>query len=220
MAHKRTAQFARFSTQATLGGIALLLAVCSVQAQQVYRHVGADGKVTYSDQPPAADAAPQGRAGAAATATSSSGSPLPYELRQTATRYPVTLYTGDNCAPCNSARNLLLQRGVPFTERTVNSREDADALQRISGETSLPFGSIGAQQLKGFSDGEWSQYLDAAGYPKTSQLPPGYRGASPSALVAIKPAAPAAQAPAAAAPAAPRAPESVAPRTNRAGIQF
>lgn len=219
MAHKRTAPFARFSRQATLGGIALLLAVCSVQAQQVYRHVGADGKVSYSDQPPASDAAPQGRTGGAAT-PASSGSPLPYELRQTATRYPVTLYTSDNCAPCTSARNLLVQRGVPFTERTVNSREDTEALQRISGEASLPFGSIGGQQLRGFSDAEWSQYLDAAGYPKTSQLPPGYRAASPSALVALKPAAPAAQAPAAATRVAPSAPESVAPRTNRAGIQF
>ena len=218
MAHTTTGS-ARFSTRATVvAGIGLLLAVCSVQAQQVYRHVGADGRVTYSDKP--ADTATQGRTGATPAATAS-GSPLPYEVRQIATRYPVTLYTSDNCAPCNSARNLLLQRGVPFTERTVNSREDTEALQRISGEASLPFGSIGGQQLKGFSDAEWSQYLDAAGYTKTSQLPSGLRNAPPTALVAVKPAAPTAAAPATPAPAAaPRASESIAPRTNPAGIQF
>ena len=215
MAHTTTGS-ARFSTRATVvAGIGLLLAVCSVQAQQVYRHVGADGRGTYSDKP--ADTATQGRTGATPAATAS-GSPLPYEVRQIATRYPVTLYTSDNCAPCNSARNLLLQRGVPFTERTVNSREDTEALQRISGEASLPFGSIGGQQLKGFSDAEWSQYLDAAGYPKTSQLPSGFRNAPPTALVAVKPAVPTAAAPAPVA--APRAAESIAPRTNPAGIQF
>ena len=216
-----TAGLTRFSTQAAAGGLGLVLvlAVCSVQAQQVYRQVGADGKVTYSDRP--ADTTAQGQTGGSARAAApSSGSPLPYEIRQIATRYPVTLYTADNCAPCISARNLLLQRGVPFTERTVSSRDDMEALQRISGETSLPFGSIGGQQLKGFSDTEWSQYLDAAGYPKTSQLPAGFRNAPPSALVAVKPAVPAAAAPTTAPVTTPKAPESIAPRTNRAGIQF
>ena len=119
MAHTTTGS-ARFPTRATVvAGIGLLLAVCSVQAQQVDRHVGADGRVTYSDKP--ADTATQGKTAPTPAATAS-GSPLPYEMRQIATRYPVTLYTSDNCAPCNSARNLLLQRGVPFTERTVHSR--------------------------------------------------------------------------------------------------
>lgn len=206
--------------KAALGGMALLLAVCSVQAQQVYRHVGPGGKVTYSDQPADAAAAPA-NPNTAATAAPSGGN-LPYELRQISSRYPVTLYTGDVCAPCVSARNLLLQRGVPFTERTVNSREDTEALQRLSGETSLPFASIGAQQLKGFSDVEWTQYLDAAGYPKTSQLSASFRNAPATALVATKPAvtAPAPAARAAAEPAAPAAPAGIAPRTNRAGIQF
>jgi hypothetical protein len=52
------------------------------QAQQVYRIVGPDGKVTFSDQPPPAghpgkvSAANTGGGGAAATAG------LPFELRQ------------------------------------------------------------------------------------------------------------------------------------------
>ena len=62
-------------------------------------------------------------------------------------------------------------RGIPFDERTVKSNEDVEALQRLSGQASLPLLTIGTQQLKGFSDAEWSQYLDAAGYPKSVQLP-------------------------------------------------
>jgi glutaredoxin len=150
----------------------------------------------------------------AASGGSASNASLPFELKEVVQRYPVTLYTGANCSPCVSARNLLTSRGVPFTERTVNSNEDGDALQRISGDTTLPFGTIGSQQLKGFSDVEWTQYLDAAAYPKTSVLPASYKPAAARPLVATKPAAePAKATPEAAAPVA-------EPARNSNGFQF
>jgi len=162
----------------------------AAHAQTLYRIVGADGRVTFTDKPPAASAA--------SSATTAGGRPvsgnntaLPFELRQVANRYPVTLYTGANCAPCGSGRTMLTSRGIPFTERTVTTAEDSEALQRISGEASLPFLTIGGQQIKGYSDSEWTQFLDAAGYPKTSALPSGYRQTAATPLVAVqKPAAP------------------------------
>ncbi|PJI97678.1 glutaredoxin [Acidovorax sp. 69] len=203
----------------------LLLVVAGAQAQGVYRIVGPDGKVTFSDRPPADDKAPppSTRANGAAP-TAASGAALPYELRQIASRFPVTIYTGNDCAPCGSLRIMLSSRGVPFTERTIATNEDISALQRLSGSTSLPFGTIGGQQLTGYSDGEWAQYLDAAGYPKQSQLPGNYRQPAPTPLVAVKPveAAPAAESratpPARPAPAAP-VNEGPTP-SNPAGIRF
>jgi len=209
---------------AALCAVACAAAALPAAAQTVYRIVGPDGKVTFSDRAPDAQTAPDianGRRSAGA-----GGSSLPYELQQIATRFPVVLYTGSDCAPCASARNLLVGRGVPFTERTVSTNEDIDALQRLSGSTSLPFGTIGSQQLSGYSDTEWAQYLDAAGYPRQSQLPPTYRRPPPTPLVAAKPAsAPAAAAARAPAPApAPASAPGPAPgaRTpaNPAGIQF
>ena len=149
----------------------LLMALVSVgaQAQAVYRIVGPDGKVTFSDRPPAEASAQPARSSPASPATTNGA--LPYELRQIANRYPVTIYTGSECAPCGSLRNLLTSRGVPYTERTVVSNEDIAALQRLSGSSSLPFGTIGGQQLVGFSDAEWVQYLDAAGYPNSPSCP-------------------------------------------------
>ena len=165
-------------------------------AQQVFRIVGPDGKVTFSDRPPAAGNAAAGvSTGSAASASSATAAGLPFELRQVAGKYPVTLYTSDNCAPCSSARSLLTTRGVPFAERTVSTADDSQALQRISGETSLPFVTIGSQQLKGFSDAEWTQYLNAAGYPPSSVLPASYRFPAATPLVVVT-AAPAASAPA------------------------
>ena len=95
-------------------------------------------------------------------------------------RYPVTLYTSKDCAPCNSGRNLLNARGIPYTEKTITTAQDAEALKRLNSDGSMPFLTIGGQQIKGYSDGEWSQYLDAAGYPKQSQLPSGYQRPAPS----------------------------------------
>lgn len=152
---------------------------------QVYRIVGPDGRVTFSDRPPA-EAKVKAQPVSLSTGGPDAGAPLPAELRAAAGRYPVTLYTGADCGPCISARSLLSTRGIPFTERTVSTNDDIEALQRLSGATRLPFATIGSQHVRGFSEPEWTGYLDAAGYPKTSQLPPSYRQPAPRPLVAVQ----------------------------------
>lgn len=204
----------------------LLGPASQAQAQFIYRIVGPDGKVTFSDKPTVAavkitaiDASgkPDGAAAAAA--------PLPFELRQVVSKYPVTLYTADNCTPCNTGRTLLTSRGIAFAEKTVNTPEDGQALQRISGGNSLPFLTLGAQQIKGFSQSEWTQFLDAAGYPKSSALPAGFRNPAATPLVSVPipaPAAPAEANPAASNAATPMnaPPTPTNSASNPAGIQF
>lgn len=205
---------------------AVLLLASQTPAQTIYRIVSPDGKVSFSDKPSAT--------AAKITAIDAGGKPigegsvaLPFELRQVVNKYPVTLYTSNNCAPCNSGRSLLASRGIPFAEKTVTTPEDAQALQRISGESALPFLTIGAQQIKGYSDSEWTQFLDAAGYPKSSALPTAYRNHAATPLVMVqKPApdaptedsqaAPDAVAPANAQPSHPATNNA----SNPAGIQF
>jgi glutaredoxin len=199
-----------------------LVAAAGVQAQQVYRIVGPDGRVTFSDKPPPAGATPNARPTGGNVAGASGSGILPFELRQVVSRYPVTLYTGQGCGPCGSGRAFLMSRGVPFTERTITTQEDQQALQRISGEASIPLLTIGGQQIRGFSDAEWSQFLDAANYPKTSMLPASYTNPPAAPLVAVqRPAAP----DAAPTQNAGRAPEPAAPAPapappNPAGIVF
>ena len=198
----------------------LVLASASVQAQ-VYRSVGPDGRITYSDKATLNPGKPTVGSGSAG-ASASPGVGLPFELRQVAVRYPVTLYTAQSCDPCGSARALLVSRGVPFSERTVSTNEDSTALQRLAGDNVLPFVTVGGQQIKGFSDVEWSQFLDAAGYPKASILPASYRNPPAAPLVAVqKPANPDAAAPAPTTQAAtPVAPPSTSRTDNPAGIRF
>ena len=188
-------------------------------AQQVFRIVGPDGKVTFSDKPPA-DTNAKVTTGTGASAGGGGSGTLPFELRQIAQKYPVTLYTGENCGPCQTARTFLLSRGVPFVEKTVNSNDDIQALQRLSGDGSLPFATIGGQQLKGFSDSEWTQFLNAAAYPSTSILPPSYRQPAATPMVAVSAVANNAPPRAAVAPAPAPTPQAAPAPSNPAGIRF
>ena len=196
---------------------ALALLASLACAQPIYRIIGPDGKVTFSDRPPVGQEKTT-TLGAGGRAADGAGSgELSFELRQLTGRYPVTLYTSDNCEPCNAGRSLLVSRGVPYSERTIKTPADADALQRISGAATVPVLTIGGQRLSGYSSSEWTQYLDAAGYPASSRLPAGYRNPPPSPLVPVPEAPAAAPSPAQDAATPPPPPP---PTTNPSGIVF
>lgn len=205
--------------------VALLLASAVVQAQTVYRITGSDGRITFSDKPALSGAAKVAPLADIANTPTDSAVPLPFELRQVVSKFPVTIYTSSNCAPCDSGRSLLQTRGVPFNEKTVTTAQDADALKNLSGATSLPFLTLGTQHVAGFSSSEWTTYLNAAGYPAQNKLPPSYRAPAASPLVTLPKPAPTEEPtptpnavvqpkPAKSAPLSPRNPN------NPAGIQF
>ena len=122
--------------------------------------------------------------------TSAWAQSLPYELREPSNRYPVQLITGKDCRSCDPARQLLVQRGVPFAEKRVDSAGDIAALRHITGSASLPVLLVGRQQVVGLVSQEWHSYLDAAGYPKDNRLPKGYTRPAPEPLGPAVPAAP------------------------------
>lgn len=157
---------------------ALLLA--SVPAWALYKVVGPNGEITYTDRPPvdAKKAQPVKVAGDSSPSTDG----LPYQLQQLVSRYPVVLYSSARCSPCDSGRQLLTRRGIPFTEKTVTSNEDLKAYSALSGTDQLPLLKIGNQQLRGYAEQEWSEYLTAAGYPEQSSLPSTYKAPAATPL--------------------------------------
>lgn len=164
------------------GSLALWASVVCAQ----YKVVGPDGTVTYTDRPPAeakAQAVPISGIGGRVDAAN-----LPLSLRPIVGRYPVTLYTSPGCAPCDQGRALLTQRGIPFAEKRVETDADTAALAKLTGERNLPVLTIGPQQLKGYQSNDWQGYLDAAGYPKTSELPSSYRNPASTPLTTPQPA--------------------------------
>ena len=192
-----------------------LVALGSGPALAQYKIVEPDGRITYTDRPaPSAAAKVQPiRGGAAVTGTTSG---LPYELAQIAERYPVTLYSGSDCSGCVAGRDMLRQRGIPYTEKTITGEADIAAFRALQHRGCHEGRPDGGQQVRGYSEAEWRGYLDAAGYPKQSRLPPTYRGWEPTPLVgqttaprAVPAPRPAAEAPAALPPALETAPNGI-----------
>jgi glutaredoxin len=197
--------FAR-KTLAVLAAALLLPAVAFAQST-VYRWVDKDGKVQYSDSPPATPTkdVTQKRLGGGAAE-----SRLPYATQLAAQKSPVTLYTAADCGePCTLGRNLLAKRGIPYSERDAQGNAaDAEALKKLVGGLEVPVLTVGANKVKGYEDSAWQAALDNAGYPRTAlpgQVPP-----RPAAAPKKVEAAPANETPgtpvAPAAPAAPAAP--------------
>jgi glutaredoxin len=161
---------------------ALILGSVALTSHAQYKVIGADGRVTYTDRPSASTGDQISPIRSSVSGDTAANAGLPNEVRQAMQRYPVTLFVTDNCSPCDSARQLLRQRGVPYSEKTVSTAEDVDALQRLTGGRDTPTISIGSQVVRGLSTESWTSYLDAAGYPKSSKLPASYQFATATPL--------------------------------------
>jgi glutaredoxin len=138
------------------------------QERQVYRYVDADGRVVYSDR------APTGTAKDVQTkrvwGNTIETSTTPVAVQQAADRFPVTLYTFACGETCDKATGLLNRRGVPYSTINIEEGENAAKLQALTGDMSAPVLQVGDKLVaQGFSEGQWNQLLDQAGYPK---MPP------------------------------------------------
>jgi glutaredoxin len=177
------------------------LAVTTAPVAAQYKITQPDGSVVYTDRPPAdtrSRVTSVGTNAARAARTAASGpqlgtpaladaaqlaTGLPQELRALVQRYPVTLLTAADCAPCDSGRRLLQQRGVPHAERVVSTAEDTEALQKLLATKTVPALMLGSQPVRGFIEADWNTYLDAAGYPRQSRLPRGWKAPAVTPLV-------------------------------------
>lgn len=153
---------------------AALLMLCAASASaQLYKWVGPDGKVTYSDTPPPSSAKQVETKNVTTSVVNAAD--FPYELAEAVKTGPVTLYTTRSCIPCDDGRRLLNERGIPFYEKTVNSNEDIAQLRKAGGKGQLPLLTVGRTKEEGFAAGVWNNVLTAAGYPESSKLPKSYR---------------------------------------------
>lgn len=168
----------------TLSWLSLLLLFGAASAHaQLYKWVGPNGKVTYSDTPPPPSATQVEKKAAVGVDAGTAG--LPYDLAEAVKNSPVTLYSTANCAGCDEGRRMLNNQGIPFTEKTVNTNDDLARLRQAGGDAQLPFLTIGRSKQSGYEHDTWMKVLVAAGYPETNKLPKTYRNppAQPAAPV-------------------------------------
>jgi len=191
---------------------ASLLLLATPAAHALFKVVGPDGRVTYTDRLPSAS---EGKVLPVNNDTGRASDPaLPFALRQVVSRFPVLLYTMKDCGEaCALARGLLARRGVPYSERIAETNEDREAWTRLVGGTEAPVLKVGEQTLRGYAPAAWDETLDVAGYPRQSLLPANYAPPAATPLTERR----------AATPVRPSAPAVAAPSdpgSNPAGIRF
>src|SRR5262249_52500497 len=147
--------------------IALLAAVFALPeatAQtNVYRWVDKDGKVHFTDTPPAEEAR---NVTEKILGGGGQDLQLPFATRDAMRRNPVTYYPSPDCTDeCAPGRAYLTARGIPFAERNARNKADADVVQSLVGALVVPILTIGGTPYKGFNEETWSAALDGAGYP-------------------------------------------------------
>jgi len=144
-----------------------LLANSLAYAQTTYQWIDPkNGSTVISDQPPPAGTKQVIKRAGEESATQE----VHYATRQAAEKFPVVLYTSTNCIDgCKQGRELLKGRGIPFTEKVLQTQEDIDQLDKqLGGDASVPSLIVGRQNFKGYESGAWNSLLDIAGYPKSA----------------------------------------------------
>lgn len=164
--------------------VCLALASAPLAAAQLYQWKDAQGRTVYSDQPP-----PPGTT--TARQKNFKGNFIEmgesYSARIAREKFPVTLYVTDCGAPCDQARQLLSERGVPYSGKDPQASPEARTdLQKLTGRLNVPVLVVGEDKIDGFETGQWQALLDKAGYPKS---PPPGRPASTFPSAAGAPAA-------------------------------
>jgi glutaredoxin len=154
---------------AVLAGLLLVLPGSTHAA--TFSWVDASGTAQYGDVPAVEAVHVEKRKFAAAPILDDAD--LPYEVRLAKHKFPVTFYTYTECgAPCQQARDFLNKRGIPYSEKSLATQAEIEAFKNNSGGDTVPALNVGKAWLKNFELGQWTEQLDAAGYPKTAPYRP------------------------------------------------
>jgi len=148
-----------------------IFAACSAQAQ--YKWIEPEGQTGYGDQAPRDAKSVQhlGDVSRGTTDNTDSLAQLPYEIRRAAKDFPVVLYTMASCAVCDESRAFLKAHAIPFSERSIGTRDDMEAFRQLGAGEQLPAIAVGRRIVRGFESSQWAEALADAGYPQGIPLP-------------------------------------------------
>ncbi len=123
-----------------------------------YKWVDREGRITYQDQPPPAEARE------VEVYDLPDAGRVPGDVPEGPP--PVVLYTIPGCISCDAARDYLKRRGIPFQEIDVEGDAAAQkAMKEKVGALAVPTVLVGSRVLKGFVEVMLERELQAAGYP-------------------------------------------------------
>jgi glutaredoxin len=147
-----------------------LCAPAHAQAPALYKSVGKDGVVTYSDQPPA-----DGKIDKVLTFEYLPRSDLPAatasrleQLRKASSAAAhavvtpssqVRIYTAAWCGYCKLAKAYLNSHGIAFDDFDIDTVDGLKAYARAGGGRGIPLMLVGDQRVQGFSEKAYDTVL-------------------------------------------------------------
>ncbi|MBI5008002.1 MAG: glutaredoxin family protein [Nitrosomonadales bacterium] len=142
----------------TLSLLCSVLAATPVVAETLYKSVGQDGKITYSDKPPAEDRIEKTIRSANLPNTALPASTYSYveQLRKKKAAAPartsgVVLFTASWCGYCRQAKAYLAARGIAFREIDIDTSSGMAAYAEAGGGSGIPLLIAAGQSIQGFS---------------------------------------------------------------------
>lgn len=135
-------------------------AITAHGAQTLYKSIGPDGRVVYSDRPPA-----EGRLEKTITFENLPSSPLPASaasyVEQLSRKGPsaaatvpisgVVLYSATWCGFCKKAKSYLAEKGITYQDFDIDTKDGLAAFAHAGGAKGVPLLIAGGQRVQGFS---------------------------------------------------------------------
>jgi glutaredoxin len=137
----------------------LMLAAGMAQAQQIYRWVDANGRVQYSEKPPAG-----AQSSTVQQRVSSVGGNAGGAAQPAAAKAAVKLYSTDWCGYCRQARQLFARNGIAYIELDIEKSEAAKAEYKGLGARGVPVILVGSARMNGYNEPQLVQMLKAGGH--------------------------------------------------------
>ena len=151
-----------------------LLAATSAQAETLYKVIGTDGRVTYTDRLPADAKSATALKFADAPVTSLPESVLknqaelakgmqnqPAQAKKIDASGPTTLFSASWCGYCTQAKVYLRTKGIAFRELDIDTPAGGRAYFEAGGQRGVPLIMADGKRLSGFSTGAYDHFFAA-----------------------------------------------------------
>jgi len=136
-------------------------------AQTLFKSVGPDGRVTYSDRPPEQGQQVVKTLTPAAAPTTALPVSAVEQLRRLRAAAPaaapattgVVLYSAEWCGYCSKAKAYLAGKGIAYREVDIDVPAGLAAYAQAGGGQGVPLLVAGSRQLRGFSASAYDQFF-------------------------------------------------------------
>ena len=152
--------------------ILVFAAISITHAETLYKVVGADGKITYTDQPPADRKSTTALRFADAPSTPLPESVLKYqaalqksmqgrlaEAKKIDVGGSATLFSAAWCGYCTQAKAYMRAKGIGYREVDIDTPDGGRAYFEAGGERGVPLLMADGRRIQGFSAGAYDNFF-------------------------------------------------------------